>query len=168
MVTAEDVGVDPGTLETRAQDAVHVFAVQAPSDIFFANPGPVTPPGVLPGVLAKFPKGIHKVFGQKLIHPGSFFGKKSRRLGVGLRVGQIDFFVSDINISTKNETFLLFGERPAQLHYNIAKLELITEAGMISPAVGEITINQSEGAKVGDKGSSFGVEFFDPQPFFDR
>src|SRR6266849_1909595 len=96
------------SLQTRSQHGGNQKVVNAPANVLLAHPWQRTPPGIMPPTRFKFPKSVNKSGIQKCAEPGPFFSGETMSAHIVLRICQIQFAVSHVEIPTKNDRLLPF------------------------------------------------------------
>ncbi len=161
VVRAHDVGmvfdVDNTVSEFRRDEEI----VDAPSNVALPNAWTIGPPCVVTlffGVA--LPEDVDISMVEETGDPRSFFRQETGVLLIGLGVGQVDFFVRRIDITTDDDgsslPTLFFGV----LQHGLRKGQLVGHPGEVIAAIGKVAGVKQEIAVVGDDQATFGIESF--------
>src|SRR5215207_2444692 len=107
MVTVFDIGKDRSIFYKRLQRLGHTDIIDAPS--FIRKPDgrkALAPPGVLVGFRMKLPESIDPSAAVKFIHPCAFIWKETGCVFVAGRIMDVNFFVGNVVVATKDNVLL--------------------------------------------------------------
>ena len=80
--------------------------IDTPSDITLTRGGTVGPPSIaFGGIGVEVAKAVDKASFDDGVETGSLFVSKARVLSISLRIGEINFGVSDVKVTAKNNRF---------------------------------------------------------------
>ncbi len=110
MVTVSCRREDHGPLQAFLQGSTDHPVIQSPSLVLIARIGPVSPPGILVGLLVKIPETINKTAVDKVAYPFPLHGQKARDILVPDRVVYVDGPMADVVIPQDHQVGILLLE----------------------------------------------------------
>src|SRR4030042_2618731 len=100
--------------------------VDPPANVPLSSPAPSLPPCVLFRFPVKMSKCIDKTMIDKSVYPFSLYRQKSRYFLVCLRMCQVYFLMSRVNVATDNKLFTTCYHRFDQFKESFIKLHFIS------------------------------------------
>lgn len=109
MVRSQHAAVDLGRAQSLFQAGGDAKVVNPPTHIPLAGTCPVRPPGVGPGrVRVEMTEAVNESGCEHTAKALAFFIRKASIMAVAARIGQIDFLVSHIEVTAKDDGLAMF------------------------------------------------------------
>lgn len=138
MIASLHILVDIGLNKPVQAFLVNHKVIQPPTQVFLPTLEPRAKVAELLLLWMKVPESVSPPLLQKPCKPFPLFGCKASSFRVGLRVGKIDFLVSDIQVSTEDRGLFLFKLRQVVLEIYVPLLRAVVQASKLFPGVGDI------------------------------
>lgn len=146
----------------------HRLVVDAPAFILLAGIVPESPPTVFHLSGVEVAEGVHEAVVEPFCHPLPFFGQKSGRFFIALRVVDIDFRMGDIVVPYDDELRALAAQFLDPQEEIVEELHFHRLADFAGGTGWEIAIQQRPVAEVGAQDAALSVVLLDTAAFDDE
>jgi len=107
----------------------------------------------------EFPEGVDETRGNDPVEPRPFLVGEARVATVGSRVGQVDFLVGNIEVTTEDHRFLFFQATHEFQELHVPLVFPVVQAGQLALHVGRVDGDQKKIVEFSSQHPALGIEF---------
>ena len=157
MITSHHIRFDHAVAQSRLHLITHDEIVQSPADVPRPRIAHVAPPSVSARFIGvQMSEGVEEAAFQHARHPVSLLLSEAGILLVGLRVGQVNFQMRDVEVAAQNNRLLIVQPLDVLQHVLVPLLP-VAQTDQAPLRVGHVRVDEEKFVKLQGQSSALGV-----------